>query len=299
MLFFAALSKMCIMYVIKRNPVFSIVFLLIFLLGCTSTFRKTEKFSGLDTDTGNFIEIKKRFTAEDVEKQIQKAEYESWVKENVDKFFLTGKVKRQDNPLFIKIDEEHTERDIYLIRPVYEAYKEMYKAALAAGVKLIITSGHRTYVEQVVEWELRWNNPRTDTNFANDVEKAKYLLQYRAMPCTTRHHWGTDIDLNSFVPAYYESIEGQKVYNWLKENAGDFGFFQPYTAYDEKRLVGYMEEKWHWSYKPLSQLMLSKFLQLVTIDDIVGFKGDAAAKKLPIITDWVCGINPELKDEDI
>ena len=174
----------------------------------------------------------------------------------------------------------------------------MYKAALADGIRLIITSGHRTFIEQVVEWELRWNNPRTETTFANDIEKAKYLLQYRAVPGTTRHHWGTDIDLNSFEPAYYESIEGQKVYHWLKENAEKFGFFQPYTAYDERRPVGYMEEKWHWSYKPLSQPMLAQYLKFVTIDDIAGFKGDAAARKLPIISDWVCSINPQLKDED-
>ena len=243
------------------------------------------------------IEPKKVYTAEEVEKQIQQANNESWVKEYVDKNFLTGKVKRQDNPLFIKIDKAHTERNIYLIRPVYDAYKEMHKAALADGVKLVITSGHRTFVEQVIEWELRWNNPRSETIFSNDVEKAKYVLQYRSMPCTTRHHWGTDIDLNSFVPTYYESDEGKKVYNWLVENAGNFGFFQPYTVYDEERTVGYMEEKWHWSYKPLSQLMLAEYVRLVTIEDIVGFKGDAAAKRLPIISDWVCGINSQLKDE--
>jgi len=283
---------------IKRVTFFSFVALLLFLSGCTQSFEKKEKSSGSNVDVGLIIETKKTMTAEDIEKQIQRVDHESWIKENADKAFLTGKVKRHDNHLFIKVDEEHTERDIYLIRPVYEAYKEMYKAALADGVKLIITSGHRTYIEQVVEWELRWNNPGTETTFANDVEKAKYLLQYRAMPCTSRHHWGTDIDLNSFESAYYESDEGKKVYHWLKEHAGYYGFYQPYTAYDEKRPVGYMEEKWHWSFQPLSQLMLTKYLQLVTMDDIVGFKGDPAAKKLPIITDWVCGINPELKDED-
>jgi LAS superfamily LD-carboxypeptidase LdcB len=283
---------------IKKMMFLCFVSLLFIILGCTNTFREKEKSPVLDTVAIAFVETNKIITDEDIEKQIWKAAYESWVKEYVDKDFFFFFFKRQDNPQFIKIDEAYTERDIYLICPVYEAYKEMYKVALADGVKLIITSGHRTFIEQVIEWELRWNNPRTETTFANDVEKAKYLLQYRAMPGTTRHHWGTDIDLNSFEPAYYESSEGQKVYKWLKENAGDFGFFQPYTVYDEQRTAGYREEKWHWSYKPLSQLMLSKFLQLVTINDIVGFKGDTAAKKLPIISDWVCGINPQLKDED-
>lgn len=275
------------------------IFLLwIFLPDCTTTIREKETSSDLDKDDNVFVETKKRVTAEDIERQIQRVEYESYVAEYADKDFLTGKVKRKEIRQLIKIDNEYTEREIYLIRPVYEAYKDMYKAALADGVRLIITSGHRTFTEQVLEWELRWNNPRTETTFANDIEKAKFLLQYRAMPGTTRHHWGTDIDLNSFELAYYETKEGQKVYHWLKENAEKFGFFQPYTVYDKNRPVGYMEEKWHWSYKPLSQLMLSKFLRLVTINDIVGFKGDTAAKKLPVISDWVCSINPQLKDEN-
>jgi len=281
-----------------KNIAFYFVLLLLMLLNCTSPPEKKFQQTTLNTASVVFGDNRKVLTAEEMERQIQKADNESYINEHVDKNFLTGKVKREGNPLFIKLDATHTEREIYLLRPVYQAYKEMYKAALANGVKLVITSGHRTYIEQIVEWELRWNNPGTGLPFANDVEKATYLLRYRAMPCTTRHHWGTDIDLNSFEPAYYETKEGREVYNWLKDNAAYYGFYQPYTVYDEKRRVGFMEEKWHWSYKPLSQMMLKKYLQLVTIDDITGFKGDAAAKKLPVIDEWVCGINPQLKDEE-
>ncbi|MDL2255077.1 M15 family metallopeptidase [Parabacteroides sp. OttesenSCG-928-G06] len=218
----------------------------------------------------------------------------TWVEENVTRDFLLGKVKRKDNPLFVKVAEEHTERNIYLIPPAYEAFKKMHEAALADGVKLIITSGHRTFMEQACEWELRWNNPRTDEVFANDTEKARFVLQYRSMPGTSRHHWGTDIDINSFKLSYFETREGKKVYDWLKTHAADYGFYQSYSPKDEKRPTGYEEEKWHWSYKPIARLMLSKYLELVTIDDIHGFKGDRAAQKLPIISEWVCGISPEM-----
>jgi len=237
-------------------------------------------------------------TAEEVEKLIRKADCESWIKENVDKDFLIGNVRRKVNPLFVKVDEAPAEREIYLIRPVYEAFREMYEAALHDGVKLIIISGHRTYIEQVCEWELRWNNPRTEITFADNVEKAGFILQYRSMPGASRHHWGTDIDLNSFKLEYYESREGQQVYQWLKDHAATFGFYQPYTGYDENRRTGFQEEKWHWSYKPLSQPMLLKYIELVSLDDIRGFKGDAAVKKLPILSDWVCAINPQLKEDD-
>ena len=237
-------------------------------------------------------------TCERSEKQKLKVECEAWINGHVNRDFLTGNILRKDNPLFVKVDTTHTERNIYLIHPVYEAYKKMYEAALADSVKLMVISGHRTFIEQVYEWELRWDNPRADTVFENDIEKVKYLLQYRSIPGTSRHHWGTDIDLNSFELDYYQSKEGQKVYKWLKENAETFGFFQPYTPQGKKRPTGYNEEKWHWSYKPLSRLMLVKYLELVSINNISGFKGDTAAKSLPIITEWVRGINKQLNEED-
>jgi len=219
-------------------------------------------------------------------------ENEAWVNNHVNKNFLIGKVIRQDNPLYAQVDSEHTNRNIFLLHPVYEAYIKMYEAALNDNVPLTITSGHRTYIEQVYEWELRWDNPRTKIVFENEVDKARFLLRYRAMPGTTRHHWGTDIDLNSFELAYYESPEGIMVYNWLHKNANKYGFYQPYTPLNEMRPHGYQEEKWHWSYKPLARLMLNKYLKVVTINDIVGFKGDGAALQIPIISVWVCGINP-------
>ena len=236
------------------------------------------------------------WTVVETDKQKLNKANEAWVNEHVDKDFLLGKVIRPDNPLFVRVEKEHSERNIYLIHAVYEAYKKMHEAALADSVQLIITSGHRTFFEQVCEWELRWNNPRTDSIFENEVDKARFLLQYRAMPGTTRHHWGTDIDLNSFELSYYQSKEGIKVYNWLKEHAATYGFFQPYTPLDDKRPKGYNEEKWHWSYQPLSRLMLSKYLALVSINEITGFKGDAAAKILPIIAEWVNGVNTQLKE---
>ena len=287
--------------------------LLYFLIGCKSKTDKNDTKTSseknavvvdetrlsVDKDTNNEASLYdcERDTLMS-EKEAEKQKSEAWINENVTKDFLLGNVTRKDNQLFVQVSIEHTERNIYLIPPVYDAYKKMYEAALADNIKLIIISGHRTFIEQVYEWQLRWNNPRTDIEFTDDVEKAKFVLQYRSMPGTTRHHWGTDIDLNSFELAYYQTSEGVNVYNWLNKNAAAFGFYQPYTAMDEKRPNGYKEEKWHWSYKPLSRLMLIKYLELTTIDDITGFEGDTAAKILPIVSEWVCGINTLINEED-
>jgi LAS superfamily LD-carboxypeptidase LdcB len=272
-----------------------------FVMGCNGTNEKkgSENLTATDIILHTYAEEETGLTDEAIEKQKFNEAIETWVNEHVNKDFLLGQIyERHSNPLFVKVDVEHTERNIYLIHAVYEAYKKMYEAALEDSVKLIITSGHRTFVEQFCEWELRWDNPRTDSTFTSDVEKAKYILQYRSMPGISRHHWGTDLDLISFGLAYWQSEEGQKVYNWLKENAATYGFYQPYTPFSEIRATGYREEKWHWSYKPLSRLMLIKYLEMVSIDDITGFKGDAAARELPIFIEWVNGINPQLTDAD-
>jgi LAS superfamily LD-carboxypeptidase LdcB len=238
--------------------------------------------------------VEKEVSEEAYKLYLEDKTFRAWLKDSITKDFLTGKINRRTHPMFTKVAEKHTERDIYLLKPVYEAYIKMYRAALADGVKLLITSGHRTFVEQVCEWELRWNNPRTEDTFSDEVEKARFVLKYRSMPGTSRHHWGTDIDLNSFRLSYFETEEGKKVYNWLSANAPLYGFFQPYTPQDENRPTGYCEEKWHWSYRSVTRSMLTHYLQKVRKEDITGFKGDKAAKQLHIIREWVCGIDQKL-----
>lgn len=65
-------------------------------------------------------------------------------------------------------------------------------------------------------------------------------MLYSSMPTTSRHHWGTDMDINSVEPEYFESGQGLLEYNWLKANAHKFGFCQPYSPKDDgSRTQGY------------------------------------------------------------
>lgn len=72
------------------------------------------------------------------------------------------------------------------------------------------------------------------------------------MPTTSRHHWGTDTDINSVDPEYFDVEPGLSEYKWLRANAYKFGFCQPYNA-KNIRPIGYNEEKWHWSFMPISK----------------------------------------------
>jgi LAS superfamily LD-carboxypeptidase LdcB len=110
------------------------------------------------------------------------------------------------------------------------------------------------------------------------------------MPGTSRHHWGTDIDINSVEPDYFETPYGRNVFRWLQVNANKYGFAMPYNSRQEGRLLGYEEEKWHWSYLPLSRLMMQQYISVVHYSDIAGFEGCHAAEPLQVIPNFVMAI---------
>lgn len=201
--------------------------------------------------------------------------------------FLIGKTNFEQNSNFIKISQDYTSlkgENAYLQKQTYDAFIEMYNAALKDGIKLQIISASRNYWVQRYIWEQKWKS----VNISSIEERAKYVLRYNAMPGISRHHWGSEIDLNSTKLAYWDSKEGRIVYNWLKNNAGKYGFFQPYTS---GRKGGFKEERWHWSYYPLSAEYLKLYKEKVTSNDIAGFIGDKVLDKLNIINNYVLNID--------
>jgi len=109
------------------------------------------------------------------------------------------------------------------------------------------------------------------------------------MPSTSRHHWGTDMDLNNLNNKFFDSGEGLKIYTWLKAHGAEYGFCQPYTTKEGGR-TGYEEERWHWSYLPLSGEFLNQYKKEVTYKDITGFEGSEVAKPMGVIKNYVEGV---------
>ena len=114
-------------------------------------------------------------------------------------------------------------------------------------------------------------------------------MRYSSMPGTSRHHWGTELDVNSCKLAYWNSSEGKRTYQWLCNNAHKFGFYQPYTA-DAGR-TGYAEEKWHWSYKSMSEKYFEAYIKTITAEDITGFRGSHLVDSLKVIQTYVQGVS--------
>ena len=103
------------------------------------------------------------------------------------------------------------------------------------------------------------------------------------MPSTSRHHWGTDIDINSVNPEYFETAKGKKEYEWLVKNAPAFGYCQVYSPMGIERPDGYQEEKWHWSYLPIAGKLTQAYAQQIGDKDIKGFEGATAAAEIQMV----------------
>ena len=208
----------------------------------------------------------------------------------ITKNFVLGKFDYRNHELFTKANAVHASKNLYLNKKVYSTFIRMFNQAKTDGITLKIISGTRNFAEQKAIWERKWKKYKN----LEPIERAKKILEYSSMPSTSRHHWGTDIDLNSFANSYFEKGQGAKAYKWLLKNANSYGFYQVYTDKTTGR-SGYNLERWHWSYLPLASKYLSYYNTHVDYSDILGFKGSELAKELHIIPNYVNGISEKSK----
>lgn len=201
--------------------------------------------------------------------------------------YLCGRFEPEKHPFFVKLSDFSipSHRPQYLRKEAAVALKKMYEALKkdVPDVKFWIQSSTRNWSSQKDIWERHWKE------FAklklNESEIARSILRSSSMPGTSRHHWGTDVDINVLNNEYFTKGNGAKLYKWLKKYAAGFGFCQPYSA---GRSTGYMEERWHWSYVPLAKVYQKKWNELFfTNPDLLlkrdGFTGDQSAiAKAPI-----------------
>lgn len=211
------------------------------------------------------------------------------VQVEISKSILLGKFVPSETKGFIAVPSEYCSKPMHIQEEVLNAYLKMRAAALAEGVNLLIISGTRTFNDQKGIWERKWET--NSAEIKDSLANANKILLFSSMPGTSRHHWGTDIDLNSLDDAYFQSGEGLKIYNWLKAHAGEYGFCQTYSDKVETNRTGYSMEKWHWSYMPLSSKYLAAYVSTITYADIKGFKGDNLPERIGVIKNYVQGIS--------
>ena len=217
--------------------------------------------------------------------------------------YVTGKFNPAKHKDFVVIPKSYADREgMYLRQEVFDAFVKMNEAAKKDGVHFVIRSAARNFDYQKGIWERKWTGKTVlsdGTNVKKDIHSAKAkslkILEYSSMPGSSRHHWGTDFDLNNFNNDWFEVGEGLKMYNWLVANAKDYGFAQPYSPKGNERPEGYNEEKWHWSYLPTANKLTEFAKKELKSHMIKGFLGDETAEEIDIVKNYVLGIHSSCK----
>ena len=214
--------------------------------------------------------------------------------------YIMGRFDPAKHPDFVLVNPPYSDGNSrYLHKDTWGSFKKMYEAAKKDGITLTIRSATRNFEAQKGIWEAKWTGARKvqgGENLAKSTpipkERALKILRWSSMPGSSRHHWGTDIDINDFENSYFEKGQGLKEYNWLVANAAKFGFCQPYTPKGVGgRPDGYNEEKWHWSYIPLAKPLSDQAQLRLKNGQIKGFKGAETAVSIDIKNKYVLGIN--------
>ena len=150
------------------------------------------------------------------------------------------------------------------------AFQALERRAAERGLDLRVASAFRDYDRQVRIINDKWTGARPVTNGEGRlIERTQYndddwlnsILRFSALPGTSRHHWGTDLDIwdASGVGADYRPLLSPSEYGpsgpffemtrWLDDLmvADDAeGFYKPY-AVDRG---GIAPEAWHISFRP-------------------------------------------------
>jgi LAS superfamily LD-carboxypeptidase LdcB len=154
-------------------------------------------------------------------------------------------------------------------RDTKTAFEKMRLAAAEEGIAIEVVSAFRSFQRQKEIFEGKY--ARFTAQGLSPLAAIKKIIEYSTIPGTSRHHWGTDLDLiDANAQPRPESVlqakhfHGKGVYcrlkEWLDRNANQFGFYEVYT--DNANRKGFKYEPWHMSYAPVSKPMLEAYKKL-------------------------------------
>lgn len=197
-------------------------------------------------------------------------------------------------------------KDFQLREGPFEALKRMKLAAYRDGFDLKVVSAYRSYDRQRSIWERKFFRYTIDEALS-PIEAARKIVEYSTIPGTSRHHWGTEVDIIDGYPKASGDVlvpgkfEGEGPYapfkKWLDKHSRDFGFYLVYTDNPDRK--GFKYEPWHYSYAPLSIPMLKQFrknnlTRLIRSEEFEGAADLTADFLREYVHDHILDINPEL-----
>ena len=172
--------------------------------------------------------------------------------------------------ILIGMDDSRIVSDTILLeKETYSAFIKMKDAAEKDGIIIKLVSGFRDFYRQQMIWNNKYK--KFTNEFSLDGPTAiKEIIRFSTIPGTSRHHWGTEIDIidknfenekDLLISKKYE--KGGIFYSlkkWMDENSKRFGFYIVYD--DDSNRPGFEYEPWHYTYKPVSDLYQREFLKL-------------------------------------
>ena len=213
--------------------------------------------------------------------------------QHIDPLFVLGKTSP---PLVGSMQEE-----------VYEAYERMRQAAAKEGIDIKVVSAHRSYHRQREIWNAKYKTLTLQGLPAKDATQE--IITYSTFPGTSRHHWGTDIDIiDNANPQSGDVLLAEKFYgdgpssalrSWMNQNAADYGFLEVYTDHPNRR--GFAHEPWHYTYHSLSKAYLEVLTnqvisEIAKDEQLLGRKFLDADFFKSYTTEHLLDINPILFD---
>jgi LAS superfamily LD-carboxypeptidase LdcB len=217
--------------------------------------------------------------------------------------YLMGEYERAGNlEVFTNKSDKKThtlrKETIDALNRMIEAYEYDRDREGESKQDIFIVSAHRSYADQKSIWEQKYKGTRKmreSVEGKTPEQIINLILEYSSAPGTSRHHWGTDFDINVLQNEYYrENGKGAFLYNWLQKKAAKFGFCQPYNDRSTRGNQGYKEEKWHWSYAPIANQLQKDWEESFKNKEITfagKFSGSDLLNDRPL--EYVTSINPD------
>ena len=195
---------------------------------------------------------------------------------------------------------------INLRKKAHDAFVAMKNAAHTDGINIHMVSSFRSFAQQQAIFERKYEQ-YTGEDGMEPLEAIDKIIEYSTIPGTSRHHWGTDIDIidgnkkttgDVLVPEKFrEGGPFEEFKKWMDENSKKFDYYLVYT--DEPKRKGFKYEPWHYSYAPLSIPMLTAFrgkniMQLLEQEDFMGSEHFTTGFVKTYIRDNILDINSAL-----
>lgn len=136
----------------------------------------------------------------------------------------------------VEIDGQYRNNDnvTQIHKDVYPYITAMVANAQKDGVDLRVWSPFRSYAIQKDLFR------QQVARVGGDEEKAATVV---ARPGTSEHNTGLCADFNMAS----DTFETTEMYEWMVENAEDYGFVMRYSA-EKQAITGVIHESWHWRF---------------------------------------------------